>query len=323
MPRPLYPRLLGDIGGTHARLAWQADASAVLTDVARYACGDFASLEDSIRRYLADHGKTAPPACGIGIANPIIGDQVRMTNHHWSFSIEALRTGLGLERLHVINDFTALALALPSLSAQDVYPVGSGQAVTGAPLAVIGPGTGLGVSGLLPSGDGQWVAIAGEGGHVSLSAASPREGQVIEWLSRRFGHASAERALSGPGLVNLYQACCALDGQPAEMLSAPEVLARARGSDDAACTQALQLFLGLLGSVAGNLALTLGARGGVYIGGGIVPRLVDLLAGSALRERFEAKGRFQDYLRQIPLLVINTETSPALMGVSRALDGPG
>ena len=322
MARSMYPRLLGDIGGTHARFAWQADAQGALTNVASYACGDFLSLEDTIRRYLADHGKTAPPACGIGIANPINGDQIRMTNHHWSFSIEALRAALGFERLRVINDFTALALGLPSLSARDLHPVGPGQAVSGAPIAVIGPGTGLGVSGLLPASDGQWVAITGEGGHVSLSAANSREWQVIEWLSRRFGHASAERALSGPGLVNLYEACCALDGQTAQVLSPPEVLARARDGSDAACAQALQLFLALLGSVAGNLALTLGARGGVYIGGGIVPRLLDQIAGSALRERFEAKGRFRDYLRKIPLLVIDTTTSPALMGASRALDGP-
>ena len=164
------------------------------------------------------------------------------------------------------------------------------------------------------------MPITGEGGHVSLAAIDAREQAVLHQLIGRFGHASAERALSGPGLVNLYEAVCSLSGRPPQPLAPADVIAGARGGHDAACAEALDLFFGFLGSVTGNLALTLGARGGVFIGGGIVPRVLPELERSAFRERFEAKGRFRDYLRAMPIWVIQAEVSPALAGVARALD---
>jgi glucokinase len=313
-------RLLADIGGTNARFAWQTHRDAALTDVASYPCVEHESLEAAIRHYLTQHHKACPPDCAIGIANPILGDLVQMTNHHWSFSVSQLQRNLGLTRLKVINDFSALALSLPVLQDADLHAIGGGVAVIGAPKAVLGPGTGLGVSGLLPSGANQFVAVTGEGGHVTLAPDNDFEVAVVGWLTRRFGHASAERALSGPGLINLYEAACALTPQPALPLSAADIIARARSAEDAPCVAAVQLFCAFLGSVAGNLGLTLGARGGVYIGGGIAPRMRGELERSTFRERFVAKGRFRGYLSAIPTYVIDAKLSPALAGAARALD---
>jgi len=315
-----YPRLLGDIGGTNARFAWQAQAGAPIADVTALSTDEHRTLAMAMRHYLAMHRHPAPRACAIGIATPITGDRVQMTNHPWHFSIAELQRELGLERLVVVNDFTALALSLPALGGDDLHQVGGGEPVAGAPLAVLGAGTGLGVSGLFPAPEGGWVPITGEGGHVSLAPVDAREQAVLQRLIARFGHASAERALSGPGLVNLYDAVCGLAGQTPQALDAAGVMAGARGGRDPACAEALELFFAFLGSVAGNLALTLGARGGVYIGGGIVPRLLPELERSSFRERFEAKGRFRDYLRAMPVWVIRSEVSPALAGAARALD---
>ena len=314
------PRLLADIGGTNARFAWQKGSGTALTEVAGYLCAEHESLEAAIRHYLKQHQKDWPKACAIGIANPILGDAVQMTNHSWSFSIAALKGNLRLEQLKVINDFTALALALPLLQATDLHSIGNGVAVAHAPLAVLGPGTGLGVSGLLLSGASHFVSITGEGGHVSLAADNDYEAAVIDFLAQRFGHASAERALSGPGLVNLYEAACSISEQPSLPLSTVEIIQRARQDSDACCSMAIQLFCSFLGSVAGNLALTLGARGGVYLGGGMPPRLLAELQRSSFRERFIAKGRFRAYLDAIPTFVIDATVSPALLGAGRALD---
>ncbi|HEY1092478.1 MAG TPA: glucokinase, partial [Burkholderiaceae bacterium] len=207
-----YPRLLGDVGGTNARFAWAESADAPLSDIAQYPCADYPSLAAAISGYMETLRRPRPSACGIGIANPVVGDQIKMTNHHWSFSISQLRQQLQVERLAVINDFTALALSLPALGDADRQAIGGGTPVGGEPLAVIGAGTGLGMSGLLPSAEGRHVAVAGEGGHASLAANDEEEAAVIALLRERFGHVSAERALSGPGLVNLYEACSRLAG---------------------------------------------------------------------------------------------------------------
>lgn len=321
MDSSTFPRLVGDVGGTNARFAWQSSAGAALTDVATLPCADHPTLEAAMQHYLGRLGQGSPRCAAIGIANPVVGDQVRMTNHHWSFSIEAVRRLLGLDRFLVINDFTALALSLPALASDELRQVGGGQAVPGLPMGLLGPGTGLGVSGLLPARDGQRaIPINGEGGHVTLAAADAQEEAVIRRLRDRFGHASAERALSGPGLVNLYVALCEVHGLSAQPLQAADVTSRAAAGEDSICVEALDLFFSFLGNVAGNLALSLGARGGVYIGGGIVPRLGAAIDRSRFRERFEAKGRFGSYLKPIPTLVVDARISPALLGAARALD---
>jgi len=317
------PRLLGDVGGTNARFAWQAGPGAEPEALVSYRCADFESLQAVVERYLGQLQRPAPRQAAIGIANPIVGDRVQMTNHSWHFSIDAMRRALGLERLLFVNDFAALALALPTLRPAESRPVGAADSTfAGAALALLGPGTGLGVSGLSAvDGGGRRRVISGEGGHVTLAPADDEEQAVVAWLRGRFGHASAERALSGSGLQNLYQAWCAMHGRSEAAPSPAEISRRGLDGSDAACAAALELFLAFLGNVAGNLALTLGAQGGVYIGGGIVPRLGGRIDGSRFRERFEAKGRFGDYLRRIPTHLILPGEGPALRGAALALDG--
>jgi glucokinase len=286
------------------------------------ACSDFDSIAACLREYLRDQALPAPQQVGFGIATAVTGDVVAMTNHPWRFSIAGLRAELGIERLVVLNDFEALAHAVPVLGADALAAIGGGQAVAGANLAVIGPGTGLGVSGLVADGRGGWRVIVGEGGHVTLAAATAREASLLAVMRERFGHVSAERALSGPGLVNLYEAACILDGESARALEPADVMTRGLERSDVQCEEAVTTFAALLGNVAGNLALTLGARGGVYIGGGIVPRLGARFAELPFRERFESKGRFRGYLEAIPTRVITTD-APALVGAARALDLAG
>jgi glucokinase len=320
-PEQGFPRLLADVGGTNVRFASQFTANGPLQQTGSYACADFESLCDAICHHLWREGLGRPRSGAIGIATPVTGDHIRMTNHPWTFSIKAMREALGLQRLLVLNDFSALALALPTLHEDARWQVGTGVAVAGAPIALIGPGTGLGVSGLVPSHGGEnLVPLGGEGGHVTLSSYDPEEQAVLDILYRRFGHVSAERALSGPGLENLYLALALLHGVRVEALQAHQVTHAALERSDAIADSALALFCSLLGAAAGNLALTLGARGGVYIGGGIVPRLGARFAESKFRSSFEAKGRFRGYLSEIPSYVVRSSEQAALLGACRALD---
>jgi glucokinase len=317
-----FPRLLGDVGGTNARWAWQAAPGQTLSHLSTLAARDHASIGECIGTYLKQQALPRPRDVAFGIATAVSGDIVSMTNHPWSFSIDALRASLGAARVRVLNDFEALAHAVPVLTGADLRAVGGGVAVCGAALAVIGPGTGLGVSGLASDGRGGWRVIAGEGGHVTLAACTPRESSLLAVMRERFGHVSAERALSGPGLVNLYEAACVLDGETPAALEPAQVLARsqpASAEHDMQCEEALKTFAALLGTVAGNLALTLGARGGVFIGGGIVPRLGERFATLPFRARFDDKGRFRSYVEAVPVWVI-TAQAPALVGAVRALD---
>ena len=314
-------RLLADIGGTNARFGWQAYRGAEIRDVRVLLCAQYANVDVALRAYLQDSGHAAPAECAIAIATPVLGDQVSMTNHPWQFSIAGLKQQFDLHRLLVLNDFTALALALPALDEHDVRQIGPRNAAApGTAIGLIGPGTGLGVSGLVPDGRGGWVPLQGEGGHVTLPASTPREQAVLARLAAQHGHVSAERAVSGQGLSDLYRALCAIDGAASERMTPDEVTHGALASGDPRSREALNLFCAFLGTVAGNLALTLGARGGIYIGGGIVPRLGSFFDASPFRERFEAKGRFATYLANVPTFIIQAAQSPALLGAARALD---
>ncbi len=313
-------RLLADVGGTNARMAWQDGPGAPIEHIEVLPVADHASLQAAIHVYLTRLGRR-PAVAAIAMANPVTGDLVQMTNHDWSFSQSALRQDLGLSTLRVLNDFTALALALPHLPANELRQVGGGAAVPGAAIGLLGAGTGLGVSGLLPDGAGGWAPIAGEGGHVTLPAATARERVVMDALVARHGHASAERVASGTGLLETFLILCEADGVDARAFtSAAAVSEAAQHGQHPQALEALQMFCGVLGAVAGNLALTLGARGGVYIGGGVVPRLGAWFDTSPFRERFEAKGRFEGYLGEIPVWVITSPQSPALLGAACALD---
>lgn len=316
-------RLLADIGGTNARFAWQTSAGESINDLVILPCAGYASLADAIRHYLGVMGRSAPPDCAIAIANPVHGDQVRMTNHRWTFSIKALKEQFGFAKLRVLNDFTALALALPTLKPEELRQVQGAKAASFAAMGLIGPGTGLGVSGLLPDGRGGWTPIEGEGGHATLAACTPREQAVLHWLSRRYGHVSAERAVCGQGLVDIYHAVKEADGYaPDVRLDAAGVASAALDGRDPWSREALDLFCAFLGTVAGNLALTLGARGGIFIGGGIVPRMGKVFERTAFGQRFKAKGRFAGFLTDVPVYVIQSGQSPALRGAAIALDSP-
>jgi glucokinase len=311
-------RLVGDIGATNARFGLVSPAAGLL-HTRTYAVEDHSSIEHAIAAYLAERGALPMPREGaLAIASPVTGDRITMTNHPWSFSVAALRARLGFERLEVINDFTAVALALPHLGAADRVAVGGGAPVEGTAMAVLGPGSGLGVSGLVPAPGGGWVPLTGEGGHVSLPAESERESALLSHMRRQFDHVSAERVLSGPGLVNIYNALAALEGVPAKSYTAAQITDPATGAADPLCAEATQLFCAMLGTVAGDLALTLGAHGGVYVAGGIVPKLGAAFARSPFRERFEAKGRLRAYLAPIPSYVV-THPLPAFLGCAALL----
>lgn len=306
--------LIADIGGTNARFALvepgQEPRHALVLR-----CADFAGPEAAAEAYIARIAPgTRPSRAAFAIAGPVTGDMVAMTNHPWRFSIDAARSRLGVHSLRVVNDFTAVALAVPLLQPEHKVAVGGGAPAAGTPIAALGPGTGLGVSALVPHG-AAWEALATEGGHATMPAADEREDAVLSWLRGLYGHVSAERVLSGPGLVNLYSALAELAGREPEALTPAAVSGRALDGSCPLCREALDMFFAMLGTVAGNLALSLGARQGVYIAGGIVPRMIDALQRSRFRARFEAKGRFDDYMAAIPVWVV-THPYPAFAGLA-------
>ena len=308
-------RLVGDIGATNARFALLGTDGAPAR-LRVFACDDFPGLAEAVETYLAAE-RAKPAEAAFAVASPVAGDRVTLTNHPWSFSIEELRRRLGLTRLVMVNDFAANAMALPHLGPDGRQKIGGGSAASRAAMAVLGPGSGLGVSGLIPGERGP-IAIAGEGGHATLAPADDRESEVLARMRRRFGHVSAERVLSGPGLVNLYQALAESDGVPAEPFSPAQITDREIGETHPLCRAAVDLFCAMLGTVAGDLALTLGAHGGVFIAGGIVPRLGATFAQSRFRARFEDKGRFSPYLAAIPTYVV-TYPFPAFLGLAALL----
>jgi glucokinase len=312
------PRLLADIGGTNARFALEV-APGEIAAMQTLACADFARFEDAARAYLDGAGAGAGARHAvIAIANPVHGDAIRMTNHDWAFSVAAARCELGLATLLAVNDFSALAMALPALAPGDLCKIGGGQARAGGAIGLVGAGTGLGVSGLVPAA-GQWVALESEGGHVAFSPSDPREVAVLQYCWQRYDHVSAERIVSGPGIALIREALAFARGLAPDLsLSTAAIVERALGGGDALSREALDCFSGMLGTVAANLAVTLGATGGIFLGGGVVPRLGGYFAGSPFRARFENKGRFSAFAAQIPTMLITTPY-PALAGAAAAL----
>lgn len=302
------PRLLADIGGTYARFTIET-APGAFQHTASLRCADHADFHAAVRAYLErlPPGRVGPiEHAAIAIANPVEGDAVRMTNYHWRFSIEQMRSRLGLETLVVVNDFTALAMSLPRLTPGQRRQVGGGLARERSVLGVLGAGSGLGVSGLIPAAEG-WVALGTEGGHTSFSPRDEREIAILRYGLHDHSHLSHERLLSGPGIELIHRALRHRAGLAPESLAAPEITRRALEHSDPVCAETLEAFCAVLGTVAGNLAVTLGALGGIYIGGGIVPRLGEYFDRSPFRARFEDKGRFTDYVKGIPTYVITAE----------------
>jgi glucokinase len=298
--------LLADIGGTNARFTL-LDATG-MRPLSATPLDRHSSIEDAITTYLRAERLDGPPrAALLAVAGPVNNNSITLTNRGWTVDGAAVSRTLGIPQVRVLNDFEALAWSLPELAGDDLFPLGGGAGLAGTPLAVLGPGTGLGVGAFLPPDR----VLPGEGGHVSLAAADEREAAVVAVLRRRFGHVSGERVLSGPGLVSLHEALAELDGLPPPEADAVAITsgAAARSADT------LALFCAMLGGFAGNVALTYGARGGVFIGGGILPRIPQVLTASSFRQRFEAKGRFRDWLAPVPAWLI-MRPDAALMGLA-------
>lgn len=304
------PILVADIGGTHARfgLADPQAAMPLLKDSIReYRVADFATLDDAMRAYLAD-GDSEPNDAVLALAGRIVGPIVHATNSPWRMDAERTRRALGFSSLRVINDFVAQSLCLPLLPADELAGIGDvGTAIIGAKptqtFAVIGPGTGLGVGTLLFRDD-RFFTLETEGGHASFAAQTPEEWAVLARLATRFGHVSWERLISGQGLVNLHGALAEIAGAPAGELTAEQITAKAHSGNDGLCVKTVDMLCALLGAMAGDVALTMGAWDGVYLGGGLSPLLLPWLQGGAFRQHFEAKGRLRAAMLQIPTQVI-------------------
>ena len=295
--------LLGDIGATNARLALLSNG--VLGPIKCLTVAEFPRFTDAVNAFLDCHCRQmSVPEALLAVAGPVVDeDRCVLTNCPWTIDAPELCAAFGFAKVRIFNDFEATALSLPHLTAADLYPLGGGEAVSGAPMAVLGPGTGLGVACLVP-GSQSSIVIASEGGHATMAATSHREDAIIDYLRRQFGHVSAERVISGGGLENLYRAVVALDGIDAPKRNAAEITKTALDGSCPIARTALDLFCAMLGTIAGNVALMFSARGGVYIAGGIAPRLTEFMARSEFRARFEHKGRFRTYLEAIPSSVI-------------------
>ncbi|MDX1484951.1 MAG: glucokinase [Alphaproteobacteria bacterium] len=317
--------VIADIGGTNARFALaQRGAKPHAFHVLR--TKDYPGPAEAIAAYLKRKAQGARPQTAvIAVAGPVTGDGVKFTNADWAFSIRDLRRKSGIGELHVLNDFEALAWALPAYSGDDIRKFGRGRRDEGAPRVVFGPGTGLGVACFLPRG---WspphapMAIATEGGHMSIAAHTPREVALVEALRDRFGHVSAERVISGPGLRYVYEALAAIDGiapPDPDSFGVAAVTRRARRGRDPLAKETVAIFSAMAGGFAGNLALAYGARGGVYLAGGVIPRLGPLFDLRAFRRRFVEKGRYRDWLAAVPTYLV-VHPQQAMVGLLNYLD---
>lgn len=310
--------IVADLGGTNIRLAISDGIGAPPQHIHALSVGDFAGLIDCIEHYLTLIPECHPSKLSIAVATPVTGDEVRLTNRDWGFSIKGVCQHFDFELVKVVNDFTGLALSLPLLGQDDLVKLGGGDADPEGAVALLGAGTGLGVSGLIKSAAGHYP-IQGEGGHVTIGAKNARELAIFDEFNKRYGHMSAERLLSGTGISEAYEILCLLDGVDDLNLKPAEISQHAINKTNPQCEELMALFCHWFGVVAGNLAISLGSTGGVYIGGGIVPKLGDFFINSGFREAFNHKGRFTGYLSDIPVYIIHAK-QPALLGASNALD---
>lgn len=304
-----------DIGGTNLRIATFDDNH--IFDFATACCED-GNPEVFISGYLAEHHLEGAAMC-IAIACPVDDDHISMTNFDWQFSKSALQQRLGLSQLFIINDFHAMSLCVPNIASHELIQVGGGKADSTRACVVCGPGTGMGLGQLIPINE-QWLALPCEGGHADFAPNSELEMAIWQILHKEYSHVFVERLLSGPGLVRLYQALCELEGLTPEPFSAADISSHALATSNDLCTRALTSFCEMLGSYCGSLALNAGALGGVYITGGMVPKFLDFFMASPFRERFEAKGTYSEYVKEIPSFVI-TSSIPGLIGATEYLRG--
>lgn len=304
--------VLADVGGTNVRFALLT--AGVMGAIEHMTVRDHLHFDDALANFMARQTERAAIRCAIfAVAGVVEGERCALTNNPWVVDAAELRARFGFTRIHILNDFEAIAWSLPYLTRADLRTVGGREPVAGAPMVAIGPGTGLGLAAYVPREDGGFV-VHSEGGHSTAPSGSVREDTIIGHLRQQFGHVSAERVLSGHGLENLYRAIASIDSLTVPERSAAEITEAAVEGRCAVSRAALDVFCALLGDVAGNFALTFGAQGGVFIAGGIVPQLCDYLARSQFRPRFEAKGRMRKYVEPIPVLLILRD-DPAFIGL--------
>lgn len=317
---PARYALVGDVGGTHARFALVSPGSVVLQHLAVLDCQDYPGPEQAIRAYLRQVGAVEIDQACVAVAAPVTGSTVAMTNNHWRFDIRQLQQDFGLNPFRLVNDYTAMALGVLHVPEDKLVPVGGGIADSRRPVLVMGPGTGLGVSALVPVRAG-WVPLATEGGHVDFAPVDDVETEIARRLQQRFGRVSVERLLCGQGIVNLYQALAGMEGKTPTLHTPEQISGAALAGTDALALSAMNGFCRILGRVAGNAVLTLGSYGGVYLCGGILPAILDFFLASGFREAFDSKGRMRPLLEAAPVRVV-TDNYAGLYGAAAALTNP-
>ena len=308
--------LVGDIGGTNARFAIADLDTLSVNHVAVHPCRDFPSLEDALRAYVATL-KQAPTRACLAVAAPLRSETVRMTNLNWTFTADSLRAATGIEDLRLINDFEAQARVLPHLLPRDLHRIGGGASRDYLPKVVLGPGTGLGMAGLVHDGDG-WIPVASEGGHVSFAAETEEEFGIMRRMGDELGRVSAERMISGLGIEKVHVILSQMRGHKPRAIPVAEIARLAIGGGDELAVDTFDYFATWLGRFAGDMALTFGAAGGVYIAGGIAPKTLPILEKGGFWEAFCGKGRMSGFLESIPVEVV-TASDTGLRGAAAAL----
>lgn len=313
--------LVADIGGTNARFGLVDIASTQLPDPDYSArrqhtlrCANYPDVATMIRDYAEISQTSLPPYACLAIAGPIHKGRVRMTNLDWEFATAELESELGMQALDVINDFAALAYAMPHLSSNELRQLRSADPDPEAPMLALGPGTGFGMAALVPCKE-RWKIVPTEGGHSGFAPGTPEEVAILQYMMQNQTHVSIENLISGNGLRAIYAALAHIAGEPAQDYTPADISQQGQAATDPLCRQALDTFCAMLGSVAGDKALSLGAQGGVFLGGGITAKLADYIPNTQLAERFTRKGPMSGYLERIPLNMIIKDTA-ALVGTA-------
>ncbi len=313
--------LIADIGGTNARFALAKHDTVGFEKPKTLKCADFSTATDAIRHYLESVSATEPDAICLAAAGPIIDESIIVTNNHWTLSATELRSGFDVQDVRLLNDFEAISRSIPHIEAQYLEPVGSAsQQVLPEDrfsVAIVGPGTGFGTGGLYKR-DGHLNVVVGEGGHMGFAPKSKVQIEILEVLRDKYDRVCVERLLSGSGIENIYWALNILRGERRNHLSAAEIFASAIAGSDHCAANATQLFFEVLGQVAGDIALVLGATDGVYIAGGITKRYPEMLHISGFRNAFESKGHHRAMMERIPTRLI-THEEPGLLGAASSI----